>query len=1160
MNAAEYGRSAPAEVLAAMSMDRLDDFARTRNASRLEEAIRLARQALAATSPGNADDGHAMSCFALMAALSSRYARHGEPADLEEAIRHGRWAQEITPDGDEAKIGILSLLTESLLDLVERNGDRETLKEAIELQRNAVRLAVQTPLLGKALSMLGRALTTWTELTGELAALEEAMATDRHLLEREPDDPHILESAANRLHDWYRITGALSALEEAVLLHRRSLGHRPDGSEYRHVVLANLGVTLQDRYEHSQRQADIDEAISRLREALATMPAGYRAQGQRLAGLAQALQTRFEHEGDRADLEEAVRLSRQAVAVTPPGHPQRGDRLTDLAHTYVGLSQATGEPVDADELIRLRQEALDLLPAGHRDRAVARSNLGDAYRFRYERSGRFSDLGRARDLCEQAMDDLADDHPHRDQCLFNAASVWRHRFDHAGDLDALGQAIDAFREAARLFPHASLRQRALVQLASALRARYDRVGDLPDLRDAITFGRECVQLVPDDHIAHNNLGNTLQAWYETTGDADVLRQAVAAGRRAVDLLPSGHHYEVMYLMNLAHSLQIQAEGMDDMTALDEAVGIIRRAAAVAARRTPLVGPFRFNVAVIMRTRFERAGDAESRLEAVAAFRETARDEATPPQMRVKAGIEWGRLELAAGDWEAGHEGLAYAVELLHSVAPRELGRKDQEHGLRTLAGLASQAAWCALRLGRPGRAMELLEQGRGVLIAQALESRASDLSELHVRDAGLAERFERLRERLNAPIPAGAQAEPKLSTAVLRERRSLVAEWNQTLAQIRGLEGLEGFGRPPSIDRLLKQATEGPIITINVSAAFGDAIILTPGGIRTVPLPALTHPWLAQRVERFATALSDITSDTAAVVRRKAAAKELSSVLADLWDTVTGPVLAGLGISAHVPGTPWPRVWWSPTGPLSTLPLHAAGHHDEYGQPDARIVLDRVVSSYIPTVYALEHARQSPLPEPCRDVLVSALTHTPGAPDLRAASRESALLERRYDDVLVLPEAEATRARVLAEIPRHPIAHFACHATTVPGDPSGSHLVLHDGPLTALEISSRHLSGLHLAYLSACSTSETDPAFADEAIHVATAFQLAGYTHVIGTLWPIADNVAPEIADLFHANLALDGQASPSGTALALHQAVHELRSRYPATPALWASHIHLGP
>jgi hypothetical protein len=56
------------------------------------------------------------------------------------------------------------------------------------------------------------------------------------------------------------------------------------------------------------------------------------------------------------------------------------------------------------------------------------------------------------------------------------------------------------------------------------------------------------------------------------------------------------------------------------------------------------------------------------------------------------------------------------------------------------------------------------------------------------------------------------------------------------------------------------------------------------------------------------------------------------------------------------------------------------------------------------------------------------------------------------------------------------------------------------------------MNDAELAFLSACSTARPSGRLADEAIHLASAFQLAGYRHVIGTLWPIGDWPAVEYA------------------------------------------------
>ena len=105
------------------------------------------------------------------------------------------------------------------------------------------------------------------------------------------------------------------------------------------------------------------------------------------------------------------------------------------------------------------------------------------------------------------------------------------------------------------------------------------------------------------------------------------------------------------------------------------------------------------------------------------------------------------------------------------------------------------------------------------------------------------------------------------------------------------------------------------------------------------------------------------------------------------------------------------------------------------------------------------------------------------------------------------------------------------------------------------------LDHARLAYLSACSTARTgDTSLLDEAIHLATAFQLAGFPHVIGTLWEINDEIAVEIAEAFYAALAdPGGTLDPDRAARALHHAARAQRDLQPAAPYLWGSHIHAG-
>ena len=144
------------------------------------------------------------------------------------------------------------------------------------------------------------------------------------------------------------------------------------------------------------------------------------------------------------------------------------------------------------------------------------------------------------------------------------------------------------------------------------------------------------------------------------------------------------------------------------------------------------------------------------------------------------------------------------------------------------------------------------------------------------------------------------------------------------------------------------------------------------------------------------------------------------------------------------------------------------------------------------------------------------------------------------------------------------IAHFACHGHSHPSDPSQSLLLLHDhdtDPLTVASLAPIRLDHARLAYLSACRTAFSSATeLLDEAIHLTAAFQLAGYPHVVGTLWEINDAIAVRVADAFYTTLTTsDNTIDTTGAAMALHHAVRSIRDQLPATPSLWAAYLHAG-
>jgi CHAT domain-containing protein len=117
---------------------------------------------------------------------------------------------------------------------------------------------------------------------------------------------------------------------------------------------------------------------------------------------------------------------------------------------------------------------------------------------------------------------------------------------------------------------------------------------------------------------------------------------------------------------------------------------------------------------------------------------------------------------------------------------------------------------------------------------------------------------------------------------------------------------------------------------------------------------------------------------------------------------------------------------------------------------------------------------------------------------------------------------------------------------------------VHHGDLDVAALGRLRRADAELVYLSACSTSTGAVRQIDESVTVAGAFRLAGFRHVVATLWPLNDPVAKHAAVAFYREMPAAGSAD--GAAHALHTAVQVLRSAHPHRPDVWAPLIHIGP
>ncbi len=421
-------------------------------------------------------------------------------------------------------------------------------------------------------------------------------------------------------------------------------------------------------------------------------------------------------------------------------------------------------------------------------------------------------------------------------------------------------------------------------------------------------------------------------------------------------------------------------------------------------------------------------------------------------------------------------------------------------------------------------------------------------------------------------------------------RMALAREWDELVERVRKLDGFEDFLKPPRLEKLLSAASRGPVALVNVSRWRCDALLVRPSGVTAEPLASLSLNDATNRVNEYLRVLQDAemadlnhvraqvpvpdeTPHTAAkrLLRAdravEAAHERVDTMLRDLqnwmWRTITEPVLDALNFTGTPDGdaSTWPRVWWCPTGPLALLPLHTAGDHlGAVGET----VLDRVVSSYTPTLRALLEARRpNEVTSAARGqerLLLVDVPEVPGQIPLDTSTERAAMLAAFPDDhCTVLDRDAATRERVRAALPDHRWVHFSCHGHQDLKDPSRGGLLLHDATLTIADVIEGRFHG-DFAGLSACKTAVGGVDLLDEAITLASAMHHTGYRHVVAALWSVDNATSSEVFASLYGMIASAGRLEPDRAPAALHQVVRQLRDRHPQWPHRWTPFAHTGP
>lgn len=1092
-----------------------------------------------------------------------------------------RKAAALAPAGHPDHPSRLSNLGLALQTLFLATADAAVLQEAVDCARQSV---AHTD-AGDAdrpdhLSNLGMALRYVYEWGGRPEAIIEALGCFREAaaLTPAPDDARAgrLVNLMGSLLAAYEVTDDPRLNEEGLEVGREALAIAARGSAERIQCRVNYGLALQAAATRSDRDDLLDDAIAQFRAAWDDAAANDPSRLLALGNLANALQDRYTRTGNLAALHEAVDHGRKALTVAAPDSVERFAVAANLGIALHGLFRHTRRLKTLDEAIAMHRAAANAVTSAHLKHARVLNNLNISLQDLYEVTDRIEVLYEAIAVGRSAVRGQGDP-PARSGSLLSLGQGLLTLYQHTGRKAALDEALELFRSSAAAVPRqAPDRVAQIDSLANALR-ELSLWSENPELlTEAVDLSRETLEACPEGDPTRptllNSLAMSLLVAHATDDQVAPLAEAAARIREAIAATAEGTAEHGEFMNNLGLVLQRLFARTDDPAVLREAAAVGEAALAQTPGGSPTSAIAANNLGAALYELWGRGTRQTALIErARACLSHAAAHPAGHLLVRIQAGMRLARVEVEAGDPDAALDAVESTISFIDRLTPGSLARADREYQLGLLSGLPGQAAATALTAGNPGRAVELLELSRGRLAAESLGLSTDDEARLREAAPGLAAEWDRVRYLLSeAETRRGATLLP-IEGAPSPTRSSAAAPLNDELAavlgRIRELPDFREFLRP-NLTELALQAEAGPVVFVNADTSRCDALIMTGGSspVLHVPLPGVTRRALAQHGDSLLRAQRSASDGDASPEERLAAPREILKVLGWMWDNVVDPIMEALGVTASpAGGGAWPRLWWCPIGVAAFLPWHAAGHHeDAHDRPGGRrSVMDRVISSYTPTVQAMASHRRRRRPDtsalPASSALIVTVPDTPGA-ELPVVKQEGVSLAATLPGAVLLESP--TRRRVLEALPRHPITHFSCHGFVDWHQPAQSHLALahDDAPLTVADVNRLDLHA-ELAFLSACETTVSALRLADESVHLTGAFHLAGYRHVIGTLWRVDEATAAHLATEFYARL-IDVRAAHCDTsraAEALHECVKALRDAFPAAPTLWAAYTHTG-
>ncbi|KAK0430693.1 CHAT domain-containing protein [Armillaria borealis] len=972
----------------------------------------------------------------------------------------------------------------------------------------------------------------------------------------------------------------MSSLDKLITLSEFGISHYPDGHPLKAAHLFRLGIALEEKGSE-------DEAIGAYERALdgtVVDSNGLSLISICFRGIGTMLKGRYDRLGEAEDLHKAIWAQEMCIACTAADGEQLDEFYGSLLNSLVAHLDLLKDEEDLDRMSSYAEKAIALNPSN----AHAQYFLGVALHISYDNHHTLALVDRAILAVQSA---LSYSMPHdRMEILTELAESYYRHLNHVrdqSDASACVKCIDQAMECGKIL---SFSDHGM--LIDCLLYVFTWNDDVQCYERALVI---CETLLADTSLSsselcmvHLALGTTLLASCEKGALSPVphqLEKCVQTLKRVIKCTSPEHpwcHGYIPYKTLCRASrirFQIETATVDEF---EYAISIGRKAVELVSEGDKAEC---LMILGMILTTYGKAFHSRKNLEQSAlVFRQASQlsSPSTGGDTRLISAISEANLCALMEDWTGCINAYTIAMEAVQHRTWLGLSIMQQHRVISQsnveINEMGRRAAYVAVHFGDSGLALEWIEQCRSIVWQRVLNLHVS-MDELAGVEPTLACRLGEVSDLFQR----GAYFDLRLGMEEgslemgKQKRHRLAEEWEGLVAQTRSIPGFTDFLKPKGEAYFTSCEFGGMVVLVNVSDESCDAIVLgsNKGKLVVCPLEQMNEKLGTSLQKRLRETLQESgrpSRDTRAsrIWSGHTGHDMMSNVLSVLWKMVVKPLFDFLDLKPHdsLSGSNPPCLWWCPTGPLSFLPLHAAGLYDTAEHRTK--VYEFVASSYTPTIGILaDISNQSS--EEFSGLLAVCQPNMPGQhPIPKTEDEVCSVVQVAVEcgstmNVSLLGNDDATPDAVLNGMAEHSWIHLACHARQDPTQPLESAFMLagdpEEGrPLNLTEIAERANTKADFAFLSACQTATGDVSLSEESVHLAAGMLMAGYRRVIVTMWAVNDSDAPIIAEMVYKYMLSDGKADSGKSCLALHHATASMRQKVGEKNFMsWVPFIHYG-